>query len=421
LYEMVVLPVLTYGAVVWWEKSQQVSVMAKLNHLQRLALLAITGAMSTAPTAALEMIVGLDPLNIRIEAVARAELFRLHCWHQFNSNRELIGHTKLWSRMVDEDPLWIAPMDYMVPVILSNHSFRVIFPSRDDWQEGFLVQMGADIVLFTDGSLCDDLAGAGVYSSGLDLELFFSLGRNVSVFQAEVFAISAAVSHCLEIGVRNRRVVLCVDSQSSLLSLRSNKFQSKLVFECFGLLNELARDNDITLVWVPGHSGILGNEKVDELARQGSKELGTSAAPHLPLSRSWAAETIKDWSRVKNLERWLKLSTCSQTKCFITKPLASGVITQIRNLDRGQMRLLCGILSGHYHFRKHLFNLGLSDSTLCPRCEADEDTAFHAVCNCPALASRRHSIFGRHILSAEEAMGLKIENILQIAAHLTFQ
>ncbi|KAG5683506.1 hypothetical protein PVAND_012780 [Polypedilum vanderplanki] len=35
LYEMVVLPVLTYGAVVWWEKSQQVSVMAKLNHLQR--------------------------------------------------------------------------------------------------------------------------------------------------------------------------------------------------------------------------------------------------------------------------------------------------------------------------------------------------------------------------------------------------
>ncbi|KAG5685145.1 hypothetical protein PVAND_014338 [Polypedilum vanderplanki] len=310
---MVVLPVLTYGAVVWWEKSHQVSVMAKLDHLQRLALLAITGAMSTTPTAALEMIIGLVPLNIRIEAVARAELYRLHCWQQFNSSRELTGHARLWNRMVVENPFWMAPSDCM---------------------EGVLIQLGADIVLFTDGSLCNNLAGAGVYSASFDVRLSFCLGRNISIFQAEIFAISVAVSHCLEIGVRDRKVVFCVDSQSPLLSLRSNKFQSKLVFECVGLLNSLARDNDVTLVWVPGHSDISGNEKVDELARLGSKELGTGVAPCLPLSRSWAAETIRDWSRMKNLERWLKLSSCSQTKCFITKPLASGDITQIRNLER---------------------------------------------------------------------------------------
>jgi ribonuclease HI len=35
-------------------------------------------------------------------------------------------------------------------------------------------------------------------------------------------------------------------------------------------LSALAERNEVTLMWVPGHSGILGNEKADELARQGA-------------------------------------------------------------------------------------------------------------------------------------------------------
>jgi hypothetical protein len=147
--------------------------------------------MSTTPTAALEMILGVTPLHIRIEAIARAELYRLHCWHQLDVNRGNSGHVVLWRRMVDENPLWIAPSDHMIPTILPNHSYRVIIPDREAWQEGILLQLGADHVLFTDGSLCEGLAGAGVYSASLGVDLSFRLGRNVTVFQAEVFAISA--------------------------------------------------------------------------------------------------------------------------------------------------------------------------------------------------------------------------------------
>jgi hypothetical protein len=35
-------------------------------------------------------------------------------------------------------------------------------------------------------------------------------------------------------------------------------------------LSALASHNEVTLMWVPGHCGILGNEKADELARQGA-------------------------------------------------------------------------------------------------------------------------------------------------------
>ena len=53
------------------------------------------------------------------------------------------------------------------------------------------------------------------------------------------------------------------------------KVTSKLVAEYQDALLVLANLNEVTLIWVPGHHGILGNEEADNLARQ------ASAAPPL--------------------------------------------------------------------------------------------------------------------------------------------
>jgi ribonuclease HI len=420
LYEMVILPVLTYGAVVWWEKAQQATVMAKLNHLQRMALLSVSGAMSTTPTAALEIILGVHPLHLRIEAVARAELYRLRCWNQLVVGGVSSGHVKLWNKMVAENPQWSAPADYMIPVTLPHHNFRVLIPDRDEWEEGYLMQLGADTIIFTDGSLCDGLAGAGVYSPALGLNLAYNLGPAISVFQSEIFAISAGASECLRLRICDAKIAFCVDSQAALLSLESNVFKSRAVLECFSLLSELSHNNEVILLWVPGHSGVPGNEMVDELARVGSSEPATAAFPFLPLPRSWASCAIREWLFAKNTSRWRNLQSCQQTKCFIQKPLDRSQVSGIRNLPRDQLRLLCGGLTGHYYFRRHLQNMGLSDSSLCPRCEADQDTAFHILCNCPRLTSKRNLILGRHILSEEEARQLKLDDILRFLAEVEF-
>ena len=42
---------------------------------------------------------------------------------------------------------------------------------------------------------------------------------------------------------------------------------NKLVLEYLECLSELATHNSVQLVWVPGHEGILGNERADELAK----------------------------------------------------------------------------------------------------------------------------------------------------------
>jgi hypothetical protein len=50
---------------------------AELRKLQRLACLDITGAIRTSPTAALEILLGLPPLHLQLEAEAMAGIYRL--------------------------------------------------------------------------------------------------------------------------------------------------------------------------------------------------------------------------------------------------------------------------------------------------------------------------------------------------------
>jgi hypothetical protein len=69
-YITVIRPIVTYASLVWWPKVEEKTTQGKLQKLQRLACLSITGATKTCPTAALEVLLNILPLHLHVEREA---------------------------------------------------------------------------------------------------------------------------------------------------------------------------------------------------------------------------------------------------------------------------------------------------------------------------------------------------------------
>ena len=135
-------------------------------------------------------------------------------------------------------------------------------------------------------------SGGGVF--GGKTGLIFSLGAVATVFQAEVFTIMAAVHESIARGYNGRTITIFTDSQTALKAQDSVAVNCKLVLECLECLSELATHNSIQLVWVPGHEGILGNERADELAKKDADIPITRPEPVLGLPYSVVKRAIRD-------------------------------------------------------------------------------------------------------------------------------
>jgi hypothetical protein len=86
------------------------------------------------------------------------------------------------------------------------------------------------------------------------------------------------------------------------MKLTTKLHLSRLVEECQEALSVLAALNEVTLVWVPGHHGILGNEMADKLklARQATAMplLGPELALGIP--KCLARVAPKRWTEYQH-------------------------------------------------------------------------------------------------------------------------
>ena len=72
--------------------------------------------------------------------------------------------------------------------------------------------------------------------------------------------------------VGSHPIFICSDSRAALMALDSFLITSKEVLKFRELLKGLAVNNLVNnLLWVPGHSDILGNEKAGRLATRDSQ------------------------------------------------------------------------------------------------------------------------------------------------------
>jgi hypothetical protein len=74
LYTRVIKPSIFHGDLVWWSKVMQITTKIQLGRIQRMACLAIMGAMKLTPIAAMEMLLNLTLLDLLIMAEVRMAL-----------------------------------------------------------------------------------------------------------------------------------------------------------------------------------------------------------------------------------------------------------------------------------------------------------------------------------------------------------
>jgi hypothetical protein len=149
LYTRVIRPSMLHAALVWWPKVKQKTTKIQLCRIQRMVCLAITGDMKSTPTAAMEVLLNLIPLDLLIMAEASMALYRLHILKQLTVPKTVSGLVTIWKNV--GDPLLDMRSDYTIPVYRHSKIFGVVI-DRDYWRNKDSLFPEDALIWFTDGS-----------------------------------------------------------------------------------------------------------------------------------------------------------------------------------------------------------------------------------------------------------------------------
>ena len=161
--------------------------------------------------------------------------------------------------------------------------------------------------VYTDGSLLDNKqSGSAFVIPFLNVNKSYSIGKDRSIFVAELTAIVMALHYLVDFPFSIFRVLLCVDSKSVLQSLERSNSSHAIVNEVWHLIHLLScKGTDITFCWVPSHCGIFGNELADRSAKKGAKKENSSDRLDLPLTLDEAFGILKrvTWHRFEDKQK----------------------------------------------------------------------------------------------------------------------
>ena len=174
-YDGIILPALSYGATVWSRVCQNGGIMKKLTTLNWLMMLCMMPVRKSTPTAGMEVILHIPPLDIMLKQKALNETLRIlplnphPRWPGYGVKGT--GHLK-WGRSLLQD-LGINKVNFdSTKTILIHKDFKVDLAS---FQSGLPTTL-SEISCFTDGSKLNQHAG---YSIAMPKALRFLATHNL--------------------------------------------------------------------------------------------------------------------------------------------------------------------------------------------------------------------------------------------------
>ena len=349
LYERCIEPIICYGCSIWGRRSDAtIANKRKLDAVQRLMLIKTTRAYRTASHLALCAITGTTPITLKI--------------FELSSRNE---------------PMYLNGVEERV-------SFKKFFhPATDHYKDYQIFDRNSDLTgtqIFTDGSKDNRKTGCAFVVFDDRAEISSSmhrLGDKCSVFQAELFAISAALDHVEQhLSTIATPVNIISDSLSSLQALKGSDHSHPLVFKIKSQLLSLKDRTEIKMFYTRAHVGTRGNERADQLAKQSAQSSSSISYIYKPMS------AVKYEQRQMVKQIWQRLWSEAEVGRYTYKFLRS-ILCHVP--DHAINYYTTQFLTDHGAFTDYLrrFKVITNGSCLCGQASSN---AAHILTNCSSFA-----------------------------------
>jgi hypothetical protein len=150
----------------------------------------------------------------------------------------------------------------------------------------------------------------------------------------------------------------------------------------------------------------------DQLARQGSSHSLIAPEPALGIAAKIAREVIKDWMCREHKSVGRPYVDTGSLRACLENPLKKN--WGIAQSEEKQLRIMTGLLTGHFHLKGHLFKFGLINSPESDCCKQASDTYSHVLCDCEALATLRFRRLGCHFTKPGDFEDISVSKILHL-------
>lgn len=425
LNKSIVLSALDYGAELYHSANKKAT--NRLNSILNAGIRIATGAFKTSPTVSVlreANCLSLDmrrrgqrarfairvrhnsenPLNYKSSIRRRAKQKKTICEELEESLIDLKANVSVVEDVKEAIPRWMMKK-ITINLRLSDTKKSLQSNKKLKTDALFELQKYSNFAkIYTDGSKIEERVGYGVWST--EKEANGRLKNHSSIFTAEMYAIQKAI-RIIETS-NGANFLIVSDSLSCLRALENFDSKDTLTNEVKQMIAKTTKN--VEFLWVPSHVGIQGNEKADELAKNGTQKRIEKAW----LTKNDALKLIKN-NLYENYENEWK-NTERNNKLREIMKLRKNVIEQnllYKKFTRKDSRILTRLKIGHTKLTHEYLLKKEHEETKC-NC-GEIITVRHILDNCNLFTTIRnkHKVKFKNLRSKDKEKLADILNFLK--------